>query len=133
MVERGLWSSIGLHPIDVGPLTATVPQNGALKLALTVPADRTGTLYLLRPDGFVDRRALPADVARTVVTVPSTAGEGRYVAELIVDRAVGPSDPEVALLWPYTVGAARAEGATVAFTWSCSALIISTVSCTFSA
>ncbi|OGQ14103.1 MAG: hypothetical protein A2138_21400 [Deltaproteobacteria bacterium RBG_16_71_12] len=93
--------------VDVGPLTATVPQNGALKLALTVPADRTGTLYLLRPDGFVDRRALPADVARTVVTVPSTAGEGRYVAELIVDRAVGPSDPEVALLWPYTVGAAR--------------------------
>lgn len=93
--------------IDVGALAAALPPGGALTLAITVPTDRHATLYLLRPDGFVDRRALPADAARTVVKVPSSAGEGRYVAELIVDRKAGPSDPEVALLWPYMVGAAR--------------------------
>lgn len=93
--------------VDVSAPAAAVPAGGALALSLVVPADRSAALYLLRPDGFVDRRALPASSGRTTITVPSVAGEGRYVAELIVDRAAGPSDPEVALLWPYVVGTAR--------------------------
>lgn len=93
--------------VDVGALAAALPPGGALTLSLAVPADRQATLYLLRPDGFVDRRALPAGAGSTSVALPSVAGEGRYVAELIVDRATGPSDPEVALVWPYVVGTVR--------------------------
>lgn len=91
-----------LVELDAPP--AKLPAGGALSLSLTIPADRRATLYLLRPDGFVDVKPLVVDGAGTRLGVPASAGEGRYVVELILDRAAGPSDPEVALLWPFTVG-----------------------------
>lgn len=84
-----------------------LPVGGALMLSLSIPADRRATLFLLRPDGFVDKKPLVVGTGRTQVNVPASAGEGRYVAEIIVDRAAGASDPEVALWWPYIVGAPR--------------------------
>lgn len=83
-----------------------------LSLDLKLAPGQRATLYILKPDGFVARSALThaqeaqEDLVR--VTVPPSAGEGRYVAEVIVDKLDGPSDPEVALLWPYTVGTPRA-------------------------
>lgn len=93
--------------VDSATPPAVLPAGAALSLSLAVPADRRATLYLLRPDGFVDKKPLALGAARTQVGVPSSAGEGRYVVEVIVDHATGDSDPEVALLWPYVVGAAR--------------------------
>lgn len=67
-------------------------------------------LFVLRPDGHVDKRALVpsgpgAGSAFSDVLLP-TAGEGRYVLEVVLTRE-GADDPEIALLWPFVVGAPR--------------------------
>ncbi|HEY4222332.1 MAG TPA: CAP domain-containing protein [Myxococcota bacterium] len=79
-------------------------------LATRDPNARTAALYVEKPDGFVTRSALSvgcgasdARDCKLIVTVPAPL-DGRYIAELVVDYASGPSDPEVALLWPFTVG-----------------------------
>jgi uncharacterized protein YkwD len=76
----------------------------SLALDVKVPRGLHGTLYTLKPDGFVLRTSLPAAGGAQRVTVPSSGGDGRYVAEIVVDKDEGPSDPEVALLWPFVVG-----------------------------
>lgn len=98
----------------VAPPAPVLAAGTALSFELAVPGGLEATLYTLKPDGFVSRAALTGasdrdDVGGAVrVTVPPSAGEGRYVVEVIVDAADGPSDPEVALWWPFTVGAPRA-------------------------
>ncbi len=115
------------------PLPEALSPGAPLVLA---PLDFPGrdrpeaTLYVLKPDGFVTRSALsttcapdPVAAARAAATrgrvgaddpdcrprvsVPTKA-QGRYVAEVVVDDAAGPSDPEVALLWPFVVGKPKA-------------------------
>lgn len=87
---------------------ARLPRGGAQVLALQVPFPEA-TLYVQRPDGFVTK--LPVAPGSSTVTLPSAAseggaGEGRYILELLVDDPAH-RDPEVALVWPYLVGAPR--------------------------
>lgn len=97
---------------------AALAKTGVLELAVRLPPQHSAVLYVLGPDGFVLRSPLdvaaPLDAAAPLhaaspvrLALPPRAGEGRYVAELVVDRIGGPSDPEVALVWPWVVGAPR--------------------------
>ena len=93
------------------PPAARLPTGGILDVELRVPAGKKATLYAAKPDGFVARWALPSGRetagAMQKVSVPPMSGDGRYVLEVLLDVEDGPSDPEVALLWPWNVGAPR--------------------------
>ncbi len=73
-------------------------------IALTVPASRVAQLFVLSPDGFVDRWVLQGSEARRL----PLRKVGRHVVEVIVDEVGGDGtprgNPEVALLWPYVRG-----------------------------
>lgn len=93
----------------VGPAPAAVLDPGAtLALQVRLPRGKRAALYTLKPDGFVQRAELPAADGLVRLAVPPVGGDGRYVLELLLDVADGPSDPEVALLWSFVVGAPRA-------------------------
>jgi uncharacterized protein YkwD len=96
--------------VDVArPPAASLPSGRALEVELRLPADKHATLYASKPDGFVVRWSLPRSAHGTQrVSVPAASGDGRYVLEVIVDAADGPADPEIALVWPWNVGAPRA-------------------------
>jgi uncharacterized protein YkwD len=59
-------------------------------------------VYLLRPSGFVEKRALVIENGQVSDVITPGAAPGRHVLEVIVDR--GNDDPEVALYWPFVVG-----------------------------
>jgi uncharacterized protein YkwD len=59
--------------------------------------------YLLRPNGFVEKKVLVIDDGVVSDVVTPGAAPGHHVLEIIVDR--GGDDPEVALYWPFVVGA----------------------------
>ncbi|MDP2344213.1 MAG: hypothetical protein Q8O67_24860 [Deltaproteobacteria bacterium] len=71
---------------------------------LSVPSSRIGHLFVLSPDGFVDRLPLVGTELRKL----PLRKEGRHVVEVIVDDVdadgVPKGNPEVALLWPYVRG-----------------------------
>jgi uncharacterized protein YkwD len=85
------------------PLVPRLPVGAAQTLAVHVHAPEA-TLYVQKPDGFVTK--MPVAAGTSTLSVPAKGGEGRYVLELIVDDPAH-RDPEVALLWPYLVGAPK--------------------------
>ncbi len=74
-------------------------------LAFTLAGGKErATAFLLTPLGSVEKMELPAGERASTIIDPR-AGNGRYVLEVI---ATGKEDaPEVALLWPFTVGSGR--------------------------
>ncbi len=76
-------------------------------LAVSLTSTRMGTVFVLGPDGFVDRLPLERGTQVQELRLPYRR-EGRHVVEVIVDgvdadgRPKG--NPEVALLWPYVRG-----------------------------
>jgi uncharacterized protein YkwD len=86
------------------PLPARLPAPAPIALALHLEERYAGgAVYLLGPDGRVERQAVQGRAVD--VSLRPFAGEGRYVLELIAD---GPADdPEVVLLWPLLVGQTR--------------------------
>ena len=65
-------------------------------------------VYLLRPDGHVERRERGGDGVFSDVVLPD-AGEGMYLLEVVLTGAN--DDPEVALLWPFVVGTPKSPPA----------------------
>ncbi len=95
------------HLVDVTqPLRANVSVQTPQMLALHIAPDKRAVLYVLKPDGFVER--LPVQSGTSTLTVPAVT-DGAYALEIVVDSARdnAPSDPHVALLWPYAVGVSR--------------------------
>jgi uncharacterized protein YkwD len=88
-------------------LPSALPPGAALEIDVRLPRGKRGVLYVMKPDGFVTRQSLPDAGGPARLTVPPSAGDGRYVVEIVLDVAEGASDPEIALLWPYLVGAPR--------------------------
>ena len=82
---------------------ATVPSI----MAVSVSTRREGRVFVLGPDGFVDRVPLDGAGKRQSVTLPFRR-EGRHVVEVLVDDVdadgLARGAPEVALLWPYLRG-----------------------------
>jgi uncharacterized protein YkwD len=68
---------------------------------------REGRVFVLSPDGFVDRMGLEGSDKRQTLTLPFRR-PGRHVVEVLVDDVDADGNargaPEVALLWPYTRG-----------------------------
>lgn len=75
-------------------------------LEVTVSSRRVGQVYVLSPDGFVDRLPLDGGGAQSI-KLPFRK-EGRHVVEVIVDDVDNDGaprgTPEVALLWPFVRG-----------------------------
>lgn len=76
-------------------------------LALSISARRQGWVYVLSPDGFVDRLPLSGSGGTQEMKLPFRK-EGRHIVEVIVDdvdnNGALRGAPEVALLWPYVRG-----------------------------
>lgn len=76
-------------------------------IALSLSTRRQGWVYVLSPDGFVDRLPLNGGGAVQELKLPARK-QGRHVVEVIVDdvddNGVPRGAPEVALLWPYVRG-----------------------------
>ncbi len=88
------------------PAYLAKPREPAV-LEVTLSSRRVGHVYVLSPDGFVDRLPLDGTGSAQTVKLPFRK-EGRHVVEVIVDE-VGEDGaprgtPEVALLWPYVRG-----------------------------
>jgi uncharacterized protein YkwD len=93
--------------IDATAPPASLSSAGsAIALSVRVPSAKSATLFVLKPDGFVDKTALPAVDGAQKLSVPAPLA-GRYALEIVVDNSAGASDPEVALLWPLRVGAPK--------------------------
>jgi len=82
---------------------ATVPS----VLTVSLSTRREGRVFVLGPDGLVDRLPLDGSGKRQSVTLPFRR-EGRHVVEILVDDVDADGQPkgapEVALLWPYVRG-----------------------------
>jgi uncharacterized protein YkwD len=70
-------------------------------LAFKLDQRARATIFLMRPDGHVERMETEGDKVHTVVD--PRGQQGRYVLELIVTGA--DDAPEVALMWPFAIGA----------------------------
>lgn len=83
-----------------GPLESAAP----FPLAFEADDPRArAAVFLLTPTGSVEKSALSAGPVSSVVD--PRAGNGRYVLEVILDHEE--RGPEVALLWPFTVGSGK--------------------------
>lgn len=89
--------------ISLPPLLSRAGQ-AAPSISLSVPSSRQAVLFVLGPDGFVDRFAVDSSDEKKL----PVRKEGRHVVEVIVDNinaeGVPRGNPEVALLWPYVRG-----------------------------
>jgi uncharacterized protein YkwD len=76
-------------------------------LSLSVSATKTALVFVLSPDGLVDRLVVEPGGQRQTLTLPFRK-EGRHVVEVLVDDVDSNGQPrgapEVALLWPYVRG-----------------------------
>lgn len=92
------------------PPVSTTETTTKATLAVTLSPHKMGFVYVLGPDGIVDRLPLEGARATQTVTLPSRR-PGRHVVEVIVDDVdadgVAKGAPEVALLWPYVRGELR--------------------------
>lgn len=86
------------------PLPGHLDEAAPFPLAFTAASEGArADVFLATPAGSVERTALEPGRAQTVID--PRAGHGRYVLEVIVhDDERG---PEVALLWPFTVGSGK--------------------------
>jgi len=87
---------------------AFVPDRRApARLTLTLSPRKAGHVFVLGPDGLVDRLPVEGGGRAQTLTLPSRR-EGRHVLELIADDidddGAPRGAPEVALLWPYVRG-----------------------------
>jgi uncharacterized protein YkwD len=80
------------------------------QLSLSLSPRKTGQVFVLGPDGLVDRIPLHGGGRTQTITLPSRR-DGRHVVELLVDdvddEGLPRGAPEVALLWPYVRGDLR--------------------------
>lgn len=101
VASRRLLEVTGLPRVE--RLDATVPS----VITLSLSRRREGRLFVLSPDGFVDRIPLSGSDKRQTHTLPFRR-EGRHVVEVLVEDVDADGNPrgapEVALLWPYTRG-----------------------------
>lgn len=84
-------------------LPTALPAPEPFPLSFTLPARAKATIFLMRPDGSVERMETEGDSVQTVID--PNGREGRHVLELIVTGA--DDSPEVALLWPFLAGAGQ--------------------------
>jgi uncharacterized protein YkwD len=76
-------------------------------LTVSLSRRREGRVFVLSPDGFVDRIPLEGSDKQQSLTLPFRRS-GRHVVEVLVDELDADGQPrgapEVALLWPYVRG-----------------------------
>lgn len=86
------------------PLPGHLEKSEPFPLSFTLPSGLTeAKVFLLTPSGTVERSVHEGQKTSTVID--PRMGSGRYVLEVLV---TGKDDaPEVALLWPFTVGSGQ--------------------------
>jgi uncharacterized protein YkwD len=101
VASRRLLDVHGLPRVD------HLDESVASIVTVSLPTKREGRLFVLSPDGFVDRLPLQGARSRQSVSLPFRR-PGRHVVEVLVDDVdadgVARGAPEVALWWPYTRG-----------------------------
>jgi uncharacterized protein YkwD len=89
------------------PRVERLDESVASIVTVSVPTKREGRLFVLSPDGFVDRLPLQGARSRQSVSLPFRR-PGRHVVEVLVDDVdadgTARGAPEVALWWPFTRG-----------------------------
>jgi uncharacterized protein YkwD len=92
------------------PPAATMDTRRPSSLSLSLSPRRRGQVFVLGPDGLVDRIVVDGITRSQTIELPSRRA-GRYVLELIVDEIDDEGQekgrPEVALWWPYVRGDLR--------------------------
>jgi uncharacterized protein YkwD len=92
------------------PPTLTRDTQQPAQLSVSLSPRKTGLVFVLGPDGLVDRIPLDGGGRAQTIALPSRR-DGRHVVELLVDdvddEGIARGAPEVALLWPYVRGDLR--------------------------
>jgi uncharacterized protein YkwD len=97
------------RPIEVTSLPPTEKRDASVAsiMTISVPRSLEARIFVMGPDGFVDRIPLESNDRQQSITLPMRR-EGRHVVEVLVDRLDSSGRPrgapEVALLWPYVKG-----------------------------
>jgi uncharacterized protein YkwD len=93
--------------VEALPPAFSADRREAALVTLTLSPRKSGHVFVLGPDGLVDRIPVPGNGRAQTLPLPSRR-DGRHVVELIVDdvddEGTPRGAPEVALLWPYVRG-----------------------------
>jgi uncharacterized protein YkwD len=110
---RACFAAVGsrrLLLVDALPPVRTRDTRTPAQLSVSLSPRKTGLVYVMGPDGIVDRLPLDGTGRTQTLTLPSRRA-GRHVVEVLVDdiddEGMAKGAPEVALLWPYVRGDLR--------------------------